>query len=225
MAPMKLTQAANRARAKAVFTVLRKTYPEVRCTLDYKNPLQLLLMTILAAQCTDERVNIVAKPLFKKYRKAQDFVEAEPENLEGIIHSCGFFRQKTKSIIRTCTLIVEEHGGNVPDTMEALTRLPGVGRKTANVIRGECFGKQGVIVDTHCTRLTNRLGFTKNQDAGKIERDLMKVWPPDCWTLFSHFMVFHGRAVCVARAPKCSQCSLAALCPFPTSRDGKKIAQ
>lgn len=218
-------KAAEKARAIAVFKRLDATYPEVRCTLNYKSPFQLLLMTILAAQCTDERVNIVCKDLFQHYKTPQDFVDVPLETLEVAVHACGFFRSKAKNIKATCAILVNEHGGEVPRDMESLVRLPGVGRKTANVVRGECFGEQGVIVDTHCTRLANRLGFTKLQDAVQIERALMCVWPPEHWTQMSHFMVFHGRAVCNARAPRCSECTLRDLCPFPTTAKGKSIAR
>lgn len=221
-APVK---ASEKARARAVFERLRAAYPDVRCTLDYRNPFQLLIMTILAAQCTDARVNIVCKDLFKKRRKPADFLKAPVEDLERDIHPCGFYRSKAKNILATCRILVEEHGGEVPDDMDALVRLPGVGRKTANVVRGECFGHQGVIVDTHCTRLVNRLGFTREQDPVKIERALMRVWPPEHWTLFSHFMVFHGRACCTARAPKCPECAVRDLCPFPDSREGARFAR
>jgi endonuclease-3 len=217
--------AANRERAPLVYDRLAELYPDIRCTLDYHSPFQLLIMTALAAQCTDARVNIVCNDLFPRYPTPQAFLEADVKDVEKMIHSCGFYRQKARNIMATCKSLVEQFGGEVPRTMEELVQLAGVGRKTANVVLGECFGHQGVIVDTHCTRLTNRLGFTKNQDAVKIEQDLMKVWPPDRWTLFSHFMVFHGRAVCTARAPKCSQCTLRDLCPFPESREGKKIAK
>ena len=222
---LKFTLSENKNRAPKVYAELEKLYPDVRCTLDYENPLQLLLMTSLAAQCTDVRVNIVAKELFQQFPDARALMDAPQAELEATIRSCGFYRQKARNIIKACTILVERHGGNVPETMEELTQLAGVGRKTANVILGECFAHQGIVVDTHCTRLTNRLGFTRNQDPVKIERDLMKVWPPDCWTLFSHFMVFHGRAVCTARAPKCSACTLVDFCPFPKSREGKKIAR
>ena len=225
MVRIKLTQRANRERAIEVFKRLQTTYPEVRCTLDYKKPVQLLIMTILAAQCTDVRVNIVAGPLFKRYPDAQALAKAKQADLEKMIHSCGFYRMKAKNILQTCVALVEQYGGDVPRTMEELIKLPGVGRKTANVLLGECFGGQGVIVDTHCTRVANRLGFTKNQDAVKIEQDLMKVWPPDHWTMFSHYMVFHGRAQCPARTPRCSDCSLRECCPFPDTREGKKIAK
>lgn len=217
--------AANKERAPLVYDRLAELYPDIRCTLDYHSPFQLLIMTALAAQCTDARVNIVCKDLFPKYPTPQAFLEADVKDIEKMIHSCGFYRQKAKNIMATCESLVEEFDGEVPQTMEELVQLAGVGRKTANVVLGECFGHQGVIVDTHCTRLTNRLGFTKNQDAVKIEKDLMKVWPPEHWTLFSHFMVFHGRAVCTARAPKCSQCALRDLCPFPDTAEGKKIAK
>jgi len=225
VASRKMTATMQRERAEAIYAALRREYPGVRCTLDYKTPLQLLIMTILAAQCTDARVNIVAKALFRKYRKAEDFLAVPIEELQEDIRTAGFFRQKAKSIVNTCRQLVERHKGRVPGTMEELTRLPGVGRKTANVLLGECFRVQGVIVDTHCTRLAQRLGFTRKEDPVKIEKDLMKLWPPDRWTLFSHLMVFHGRAVCKARGPKCSQCVVNAHCPFPDSREGRAIAK
>jgi len=217
--------AANRERAPLVYDRLAALYPDIRCTLNYQSPFQLLIMTALAAQCTDARVNIVSVELFRRFPHPEDFLAVDVKEIEKIIHSCGFYRQKAKNILSTCQSLVEKFDGEVPRTMEELVQLAGVGRKTANVVLGECFGHQAVIVDTHCTRLTNRLGFTKNQDAVKIERDLMKVWPPDRWTLFSHFMVFHGRAVCTARAPKCSVCTLRDLCPFPETREGKKLAR
>lgn len=225
MVSREMTGTAQRSRVEAIYAALRGAYPDVRCTLDYKTPLQLLIMTILAAQCTDARVNILAKTLFRKYRKAEDFLAVPIEELQEDIRTAGFFRQKAKSIVNTCRQLVGSYGGSVPGTMEELTRLPGVGRKTANVLLGECFGIQGVIVDTHCTRLAQRLGLTRNEDPIKIEKDLMKLWPSDCWTLYSHLMVFHGRAVCRARGPKCSQCVVNAHCPFPASREGRAIAK
>ncbi|HIJ64412.1 MAG TPA: endonuclease III [Candidatus Hydrogenedentes bacterium] len=225
MAKFKLTQAANRERAAVVFDRLRKAYPGAACTLDHQNPLELLVATILAAQCTDERVNIVTKTLFKKYRKPEDYVGAPIHELEGDIRQCGFFRQKANSIAKTCRAILEGFGGKVPRTMEQLVELNGVGRKTANVLLGECFDAPAIIVDTHCRRLSNRLGFTKNSDPGKIEQDLMKIWPQERWTLFSHCLVFHGRTVCLSRAPKCSECVIGDLCPFPQTNAGKKIAK
>ncbi|HDP33527.1 MAG TPA: endonuclease III [Candidatus Hydrogenedentes bacterium] len=208
----------ERERAEAIFERLQTAYPDVRCTLDYKSPLQLLIMTILAAQCTDARVNIVCKELFKRYKTAQDFADAAPGALEKAIHACGFFNQKAKSIRGSCAILLAEHGGNVPEDMEALLRLPGVGRKIANAVRGECFGKSVVIVDTHCKRVAHRLGFTRQTEPARIERDLMALWREEHWTLFSHFMVFHGRAVCRARSPQCDGCVVADLCPYPTRR-------
>ena len=225
MRKFKRTQQAMRERAKQLFARLGAAYPDAHCTLNYENPLQLLIMTALAAQCTDVRVNLVTPELFRRWPDAPALAGAPQREIEKVIHSCGFYRTKAKNIKAACALIVERHGGEVPPKMDALVQLPGVGRKTANVILGECFGAQGVIVDTHCTRLANRLGFTKQRDAVKIERELMKVWPPAHWTQLSHFMVFHGRAVCTARAPRCSECVLADLCPFPDTREGRKLAR
>jgi len=219
------TKSAERARARQVYDRLLAVYPNVGCTLKRRNPLELLIATILAAQCTDARVNVVTRMLFKKYRKPEDYVAAPIEELEEAVRTCGFYRMKAKHIVGTCQQLIERHGGRVPNTIEELTALPGVGRKTANVVLGDCFGVQGVVVDTHCTRLSNRLGFTRHSDPLKIERDLMAVWAADRWSLFSHLMVWHGRAVCTARAPKCSACVVNGLCPFPKTREGKKIAQ
>lgn len=225
MPAFKRTQAANRERAARALDRLRVRYPDATCSLDFKDPLQLMVATILAAQCTDERVNIVTRSLFKKYKTPRDYLNAKDGELEEAIHSCGFYRQKAKSIRNACVKIVENFGGKVPGTMEELLTLDGVGRKTANVILGECFGVPGVIVDTHCTRLANRLGFSKSDDAKIIERDIMKIVPQDDWNIFSHCMVFHGRAICSARAPLCSKCPVSDLCPFPDSTQGKKIAR
>lgn len=227
MAGVKETVTTKRERARDVLAALRILYPDAHCTLDYNgDPLRLLVMTILAAQCTDARVNALSKDLFARYHTAEDFVNTPQEDLEGLVRPAGFYRQKAKAIQRTCRDIVERFDGRVPDTMEDLTALHGVGRKTANVILGECYGGQGVIVDTHCGRLARRLGFTRAMEPGRIEKDLMKLWPEEHWTEFSHLMVFHGRNLCAARAPKCSQCPLApALCRFPNTREGKKIAR
>jgi endonuclease-3 len=218
--PAKAISAKERERAVLVYERLTAAYPDVRCTLDYKSPFQLLVMTILAAQCTDARVNIVCRDLFRKYPNPKDFAGSDPQELEDAVKTCGFFRQKAKAIRETSRILLERHGGSVPGTMEELLALPGVGRKIANAVLGECFGAQGVIVDTHCRRVTGRLGFTGNTDPTRIEKDLRRVWPPDRWTLFSHFMVFHGRAVCMARNPKCGACSVADLCPYPRRKAG-----
>lgn len=225
MGAVKLTISANRERAKRVYARLREAYPDAECSLDFTDPLELLVATILAAQCTDERVNIVTKDLFRRFRTAQDYVDATPAELETAVQSCGFYRNKARNIQAACAAIVNEHGGAVPGTLGELVKLPGVGRKTANVILGECFETPGVVVDTHCSRVSKRLGFTKHDDPVKIERDLMKIWPEDTWTLYSHSMVFHGRRTCGARGPKCSVCCVADLCPFPGTREGKKSAK
>lgn len=221
MGVKKETIAEKKARAREVFARLQAAYPDARCTLDFKNPFQLLIMTALAAQCTDARVNIVCKDLFKKYKTPADFLKVPVEQLEQDIKPCGFYKNKAKNILHACTMLMEKHGGEVPRTMEELIELGGVGRKTANVVMGECFGHQGVIVDTHCTRLVNRLDFARGVDAVKLERDLMKVWPPEHWTMFSHYMVHHGRAVCQARKPQCEICTVRDLCPYPTSKEGR----
>jgi len=224
LAKVKESAAVMRARAQQVYDLLVAEYPDAVCTLEYKNPFQLLIMTALAAQCTDARVNIVCRDLFQKYHGPADFLKVPIEELERDIQPCGFYRNKARNIMDACRKLVDLHGGEVPRTMEELVQLGGVGRKTANVVLGECFGHQGVIVDTHCTRLANRLGFTTLKDAVQIERVLMKVWPPAHWTMFSHLMVHHGRAVCTARKPMCSKCVVRDLCPFPETREGLKIA-
>ena len=218
MAKFKLTIAANKERAARLLRRLREAYPNAGCSLDYETPLDLLVATILAAQCTDVRVNTVTKTLFREYRCARDYIDTPRAQLEECIRTCGFFRQKAKSIVGACARIVEEYGGEVPDSLAALTTLRGVGRKTANVLLGECFEVEGVVVDTHVKRLSRRLRFTRHEDPVKIERDLMKICPRDTWALFSHCLVFHGRATCLARRPKCGECVVNDLCPFPTSR-------
>jgi len=219
----KLTQTANRERAERVFERLREEYPNAKTSLDHTNPLELLVATILSAQCTDERVNKETPKLFKRYKTAKDYAEADPKELQKYIQSCGFYQNKAKNIIGAARKIVSEHGGEVPGTLEELVHLPGVGRKTANVILGTVFDTPGVVVDTHCGRLARRLGFTRQTDPVKVETDLMKIWDPEHWTLFSHLFVFHGRACCTARSPRCSECVVRDLCPFPETREGKKI--
>ena len=195
-----------------ILQILRSTYPDVKTALDHKNPLEMLISTILSAQCTDVRVNQVTKTLYKKLRTAKDFAQISVSDLEEIIRPTGFFRNKAKSIKACCRALVEKHDGNVPDDMEALLRLPGVGRKTANVILGSAFGIPGIVVDTHVKRLSQRIGLTKESDPVKIELDLMAMIPKKDWIDFSHQMIWHGRRLCTARKPKCPACPLRELC-------------
>jgi endonuclease-3 len=212
----KLTRAVEErvTRVKKILPVLKKAYPAARCSLDHTSPLELLVATILSAQCTDERVNIVTRTLFAKYRSARDYASVPQEELEKDIQSTGFYRNKAKSIRAMAAALVEQHNGQVPQTMEELTHLAGVGRKTANVVLGNAFGQNvGIVVDTHVTRLSERLGLTKHSDAVKIEQDLMQIVPRDQWTLWSHLMIHHGRAICQARKPRCTQCPIRPHCP------------
>jgi endonuclease III len=200
--------------AAAVVRQLERLYPEAKCSLDYRTPLQLLVATILSAQCTDLRVNIVTKELFRKYRKAADYADCPIEQLKEDIKSTGFYNAKAKSIQGCCKALVEKHGGEVPDELEALIELPGVGRKTANVVLGTAMGiAAGVVVDTHVGRLSRRLGLTKQKTPEKIEADLMTVLPKRKWIAFSHQMIQHGRRICIARNPKCDECRLNDICP------------
>jgi len=193
--------------------ILNRTYPDARSALDFASPLQLLIATILSAQCTDARVNQVTPALFARYPDARALAEAPQEELEAVIRPTGFFRNKARAIRAASADIVLKHGGEVPRTLEELTGLHGVGRKTANVVLGNAFGIPGLVVDTHVTRVANRLGFTRNTDAVKIEHDLMAIVPRERWTVFSHWLILHGRAVCVARRPRCSVCPLLPHCP------------
>jgi endonuclease III len=203
----------NPQRVRAILQKLDEDYADVNCALDHETPFQLLISTILSAQCTDERVNKVTKTLFPKYRTPRDFAYATPLELEQDIRPTGFFRNKTKSIMGASKKIVEEFGGEVPRTMDELLTLPGVARKTANVVLGTAFGiAVGVVVDTHVTRLSERLDLSRNTDAKKIEQDLMRVIPQDKWILFSHQLIWHGRKVCQARKPRCAECNLERIC-------------
>ncbi len=202
-----------RERALLVAGILLREYPQAKTALKHRSAIQLLVATILSAQSTDVRVNIVTKDLFKKYKTAADFANAKRSELEKEVHSTGFFRQKTRSIIECSRGIVQRFGGKVPDTMEALTSLRGVGRKTANVILGNYYGRPAYVVDTHVKRLSQRLGFTKSQNPDVIEQDVMKLLPEESWRPFSDALIYHGRAVCAARKPKCGICVVAALCP------------
>ena len=204
----------SRERVAQLVEVLPEVYPGAHCELNFQNPLELLVATILSAQCTDKRVNLVTPALFAKYRTAKDYATAPPATLEGLIRSTGFFRSKTKSIRAAAAAIVAEHAGRVPDTMEKLHGLPGVGRKTANVVLGNAFGKdEGIVVDTHVIRLSHRLRLTRQTDPEKIEHDLMKLVPRQHWTNWSHWLIWHGRRRCFARRPDCRQCEILRLCP------------
>lgn len=205
----------RRQRVAAILPILQRLYPDARCSLNFSNPLELLVATILSAQCTDARVNEVTRTLFQKFRTAADYAQLTPEQLEPYIRSTGFYRNKARAIVAMARELVDKYGGEVPRTMEQLHALAGVGRKTANVVLGNAFGiDEGITVDTHVTRLSNRLGLTSHRnDAVKIEQDLMKVVPKEHWTLFSHLLIHHGRAVCDARRPQCDRCELFPWCP------------
>jgi endonuclease-3 len=208
------TAAAKNERTMKIIAALQRTYPTAHCELNFANPLQLLVATILSAQCTDKRVNIVTADLFKKYRSAKDFAEAPLAELEAAVKTTGFFRNKAKNIKACCAALMEKFGGEVPRTMDELHALAGVGRKTANVVLGNAFGiNVGVVVDTHVTRLGNRLGLVKGTDAVKIEQELVKLVPQKDWTLFSHWLIWHGRRRCAARKPDCANCEIQKLCP------------
>ena len=197
-----------------IIAALRRTYPSAHCELNFSSPLELLVATILSAQCTDKRVNRVTAELFKKYRNAKDFAGAPLAKIEEAVKSTGFFRNKAKNIQACCAALVEKFGGEVPRTMDELHALAGVGRKTANVVLGNAFGiNVGVVVDTHVTRLANRLGLVNGTDAVKLEQELMKLVPQDDWCLFSHWLIWHGRRRCAARKPDCANCEISNLCP------------
>jgi len=206
--------ATRKARTQQIIAGLKKAYPDAHCELNFSNPLELLIATILSAQCTDKRVNIVTGALFKKYSSAQSYAAAPVSELETAIKSTGFFRNKTKSIKTSCEALVSKYKGEVPGSMAELIELGGVGRKTANVVLGNAFGKnEGVVVDTHVGRLSLRLGLTKEQSAENVEQDLMKLVPQKDWALFSHLLIWHGRRRCFARSPDCAHCEVLALCP------------
>ena len=204
----------KKRHASKILKLLKREYPDARCTLNYSNPLELLIATILSAQCTDERVNLVTAELFRKYRRCEDFVKVPQTELETDIRSTGFYRNKAKAIQGTCRMISEEHGGRVPDDLESLLALPGVARKTANVVLGNAFNNPaGVVVDTHVQRLSNRLGLSDEKQPEKIERDLSELVPRKSWVQFPHLLIAHGRAICKARTPLCDECVLEQLCP------------
>lgn len=206
--------AERKRRTRTIIARLARAYPDAKCALDHHNPLELLVATILSAQSTDARVNIVTPTLFAKYRTAEAYAAADPQVFEAEIHSTGFFRTKTRSILGMAQALVDRHQGRVPETMDALIQLPGVGRKTANVVLGNAFGKnEGVVVDTHVQRLSGLLRLSREQTPEKIERDLMALVPREQWTLFSHLLILHGRRVCIARRPKCEACVVNRWCP------------
>ncbi|MEE8251436.1 MAG: endonuclease III [Gemmatimonadales bacterium] len=201
-------------RIAPIIRKLKKQYPDAKCSLDYRNPLELLVATILSAQCTDTRVNVVTKNLFRKYKSAGDYANADPDELSDMIKSTGFFRNKRKSLIGMGAALAERHEGRVPQTLDELTKIPGVGRKTANVVLGNAFNKnEGIVVDTHVSRISRRLRLTRKNEAVKIERDLMRIVSREEWTLFPHLLIHHGRAICQARKPKCEICPVNMLCP------------
>lgn len=204
----------EKQRTRKIIARLKKAYPDAQCSLNHSNAFELLIATILSAQCTDERVNIVTADLFRKYRSCEDYIKVAPTELERDIHSTGFFRNKTKSIQGACRKMLEEHGGQVPSDFEELLGLPGVARKTANVVMGNAFGiASGVVVDTHVARISQLLGLTKEKQPEKIERDLMELVPKRDWIVFPHLLIYHGRRVCKARRPECERCAIEPLCP------------
>lgn len=210
---MKENISSKKQRVCDIIEIFDKVYSDADCTLEYENGLQLLISTQLAAQCTDARVNIVAKDLYKKYPDVYAFANADELELQQDIKSTGFFRNKARNIIACCQMLINEYDGEIPNTMEDLLRLPGVGRKTANLVLGDFFGIPGIVVDTHATRLSNRMGFTTNSDPYKIELDLQKIVPREKWSSFCHQLVYHGREFCSARSPKCDSCPINHLCP------------
>jgi endonuclease-3 len=210
-----------KARTREVIRRLKRAYPGAKCSLNHSNPFELLVATILSAQCTDERVNIVTENLFRKYRKPEDYLKVPPRELEKDIQSTGFFRNKTKSIQGTAKMLTEQYGGEVPHTMDELLELPGVARKTANVVLGNAFDiHAGVVVDTHVTRLSHRLAFTQQKTAEKIEQELIPIVPKKDWVIFPHLMIYHGRKICKARTPLCAECTIEKQCPSSYLKTG-----
>jgi endonuclease-3 len=212
-AKMKVDKAQAAERVRKIYPILEKVYPGARTALNSKNPLELLIATILSAQCTDARVNMVTKEVFKKYKSAADWAKADIKDIESDIRSTGFYRNKAISIKGVCAEVIERFNGKVPDTMEELVALPGVGRKTANVVLGNAFGVPAIACDTHVIRLSRRLGLSENSDAVKLEFDLAEIVPKKNWTMFSHLLIFHGRKYCRARRPDCENCLISKYCP------------
>ena len=219
---MRETKAQKKDRTEQIVKLLKRAHPDAHCALNHANAFELLVATILSAQCTDERVNIVTADLFRKYRKPEDYLKVRDIELQQDIKTTGFFRNKTKSIQGACKVLIEEFQGKVPRTMDELLRLPGVARKTANVVLGVAYGiAAGIVVDTHVSRLSHRLGLTKQKDAVKIENDLVQLVPKKDWIIFSHLLIFHGRRACKARRPLCEECAVEKLCPSSMLKTGK----
>ena len=215
------TEPAEKAQVRTIIRLLKRAYPDAKCSLNHSNAFELLIATILSAQCTDARVNIVTQDLFRKYRKPEDYLKVSTNELQQDIRTTGFFRNKTTSIQGTAKALTEQHGGIVPQTMEELLELPGVARKTANVVLGNAFGiKAGVVVDTHVTRLSHRLELSQQKTAEKIEQDLIQSVPRKEWVIFPHLMIAHGRAICKARSPLCEECVIERLCPSSYLKTG-----
>ena len=219
---MRESKSQRKERTEQIIKLLKRAHPDAHCALNHSNAFELLIATILSAQCTDERVNIVTPDLFRKYRKPEDYLKVRDTELQQDIKTTGFFRNKTKSIQGASRLLVEEFGSEVPRTMDELLQLPGVARKTANVVLGVAYGiAAGIVVDTHVGRLSHRLGLTKQKDAGKIETELMDLVPKKDWIIFSHLLIFHGRRICKARRPLCEECAVEKLCPSSMLKTGK----
>jgi endonuclease III len=215
------SDAGLKERVRKIIRLLKRAYPDAKCSLNHSNAFELLIATILSAQCTDARVNIVTQDLFRKYRKPEDYLKVSPTELQQDIRTTGFFRNKTKSIQGTAKVLTEQYGGEVPATIEELLELPGVARKTANVVLGNAFGvSSGVVVDTHVTRLSRRLGLTEQKSAEKIEKDLIAIVPKKDWVIFPHLFIAHGRKICKARNPLCAECVVEKLCPSSFLKTG-----
>lgn len=216
-----MPNAELKQRVQKIIRLLKRAYPDAKCSLNHANAFELLIATILSAQCTDARVNIVTQDLFRKYRQPEDYLKVSPKELEKDIRTTGFFRNKTKSIQGTVKVLTEEYGGKVPETIEELLELPGVARKTANVVLGNAFGiRSGVVVDTHVTRLSHRLGLSSQKTAEKIEQDLIAILPKKDWVIFPHLLIAHGRGVCKARNPLCAECAVEKFCPSSYLKTG-----
>ena len=219
---MRESKSQRQARTQEIIKLLKRAHPDARCALNHSNAFELLIATILSAQCTDERVNIVTADLFRKYRKPEDYLKVRDTELQQDVKTTGFFRNKTKSIQGACKVLIEEFGGEVPRTMEELLRVPGAARKTSNVVLGVAYGiAEGVVVDTHVSRLSQRLKLTRQKDPVKIEKDLMDLVPKKDWIIFSHLLIFHGRRVCKARRPLCEECVVEKLCPSSVLKTGQ----